>query len=163
MTSTIGGRHSFRSFRIDGINRQVTQNADATINSETLTFAGSQAEQPVLILFHFVNGATATGTTYRLQLQRRNDGDTSWQTILDTGALALEETGAGSVSTMAVEFVPGLFGPGPRAGQPRQYRTVLIRGGSTSVAVTVTGLIIAVERELSWSDRGGRWLYTPSG
>jgi hypothetical protein len=163
MTATIGGRLNFRSFRIDGTNRQVSQNADGTINSEALTFSGSQAEQPVLILFHFVNGAVATGTNYRLQLQRRNDTNTAWETILDTGARELEETAAGAMSTMAVEFIPGLFGPGPLAGQPRQYRTVLTRSGGTSASVTVTGIILATEREQGWNARGGRWLYTPGG
>jgi len=163
MTATIGGRHNFRSFRIDGTNRQVSQNADGTINSEELTFSGSLAEQPVLILFHFVNGAAAVGTNYRLQLQRRNDANTTWETILDTGVRELEETGAGLVSTMAAEFVPGLFGPGPLAGAPRRYRTVLIRSGGTNAAVTVTGIILSTEREQGWNARGGRWLYTPSG
>jgi len=163
MTTSIGARHSFRSFRIDGTNRQVTQNGDATINSEELVFSGSQAEQPVLILFHFVNGAAAAGTNYRLQLQRRNNPNTDWDVILDTGARALEETGAGGVSTMAVEFIPGLFGPGSLAGLPRQYRTVLTRSGGTNAPVTVTGIILGVEREQTWSSRGGRWLYTPRG
>jgi len=163
MTATIGGRLNFRPFRIDGTNRQVTQNGDGTLNSEELTFSGSQAEQPVLILFHFVNGAAATGTNYRLQLQRRNDGNNTWETILDTGARELEETGNGLVSTMAVEFVPGLFGPGPLAGQPRRYRTVLTRSGNTTAAVTVTGIILGTEREQGWNARGGRWLYTPGG
>jgi len=163
MTATIGGRHNFRSFRIDGTNRQVTQNADGTLNSEELTFSGSQAEQPVLILFHFVNGAGAIGTNYRVQLQRRNNENTSWETILDTGARELEDTSSGAMSTMAVEFVPGLFGPGPLAGQPRRYRTVLTRSGNTTAAVTVTGIILATEREQGWNARGGRWLYTPGG
>jgi len=163
MTTSIGGRHNFRPFRIDGTNRQVTQNGDGTLNSEALTFSGASAEQPVLILFHFVNGAAAIGTTYRLQLQRRNDANNNWETILDTGARELEETGAGLVSTMVVEFVPGLFGPGPLAGAARQYRTVLTRGGGTTASITVTGIIISVEREQVWNTRGGRWLYTPSG
>jgi len=163
MTTSIGGRHSFRSFRIDGTNRQVTQNGDGTINSEELVFSGSQAEQPVLILFQFVNGAAATGTNYRLQLQRRNNENSDWETILDTGALALEDNANGAMSTMAVEFIPGLFGPGPLAGQPRRYRTVLTRGGGTTVSVTVTGIIVATEREQGWNARGGRWVYTPNG
>jgi len=163
MTATIGGRHNFRSFRIDGTNRLVNQNADTIINSEELTFSGSQAEQPVLILFQFVNGGATTGTNYRLQLQRRNNENNSWETILDTGVRELEDTATGAVSTMAVEFIPGLFGPGPLTGQPRRYRTVLTRSGGTTVPVTVTGIILATEREQGWVSRGGRWVYTPGG
>ena len=163
MTATVGGRLNFRSFRVDGSSRLVSQNADATINSETLTFAGSAAEQPVLILFQFVNGAGAGGTNYRVQLQRRNNENTSWETILDTGGRELEDTSSGAMSTMAVEFIPGLFGPGPLAGAPRQYRTVLIRSGGTTAPVTVTGIILSTEREQGWNARGGRWVYTPSG